>query len=205
MRLCEYCQFLCGVFVLLTGTNSLTLSGNPPPGVSTYPGPADTATSGASGVIAGAAVGACIALSALLGALFWYFRRRRVRPKALEPLPLSTTNQSAITPQQALEPRTPLGRTMSTTSHTASADNPVKAEYRGNTIPSMVSASGSSGVGSSSTGARNIPPTRYSSPRSPITTPNPPSPPSLHLLLPPPSYAAAASDLQIHEEHSDQE
>jgi len=202
---------LCGVFELLTETISLTLSGDPPPGTSTSPALTETSQGRNIGVIAGATVAAVIALLAFVGAFLWYRHKQRIRSLAamtVEPLPLTTTNLSPTTPTQA--PETRMGapeRTISTPSQAASAEVPAKAHYRGNTIPSMLSGSGSSGVVSSSTGARNIPPTIYS-PRSYTTaaTTIPPSPPhSPHPLLPPPSYAAAASDLRIHEVHSDSE
>jgi hypothetical protein len=204
MRLCGYCQSLCGVFELLTRTISLTLPGDPPPGF--Y-----TSTSTNKGVIAGATVAACIAVIVVVGALLWYLRKRRIRSKVLgaEPLPLSATHISARTPQQAPDAPTAasLRHITPTPSHRPSSEVPLKAEYRGNTIPSVVSGSGSSRAVSSSThGARNIPPTIHSSSRS-----IPVSPLSAHpdddplSLLPPPSYAAAAGDLQIHEDHPNPE
>jgi len=201
MYLCGYCWSLVRHVGSLTGTISLTLPGDPPPGVTTYPAPTEAAATGQNvGVIAGATVAACIALLAFVGACFWYLRRRQIRSKVLEPLPLTTTNLVATTLQQAPAVRTVLP----TPSHTASAEPSAKAEYRGNTIPSLVSGSGSSGFVSSSAGARNIATSVYSSPLSHVTatTIMPPSPPhSPHPLLPPPSYAAAASDVQIHELH----
>jgi hypothetical protein len=205
---------VCGVFELLTTeTISVTRPGDPPPGVSASPALTETPQPQNIGVIAGATVAALIALSTLVGLFFWYRRRQRLRSKALEPLPLTTTNLLATAPPRPPETRTrtaaPLERTTPTPSYTVSTEAPTKAEYRGNTVLSTLSGSGSSGLMSSSTGARNIPPTIHSS-RSHLTTPTTTimshSPPhSPHPLLPPPSYAAAAGDLQVHEEHPDSE
>ena len=211
MRLCEStAEFhsLCGLPGLLTETISLTLPGDPPPGVSTSP----ALPQGPNvGVIAGATVVAFIALLSFIGAFFWYRRRQGRRSNTFEPVPLTTTNASATVPPPPLETRTaaPPGRTLPSPSRATSVEVPIKAEYRGNTMSSVLSGSGSSGLAYSSPRGRYIPPTIYSSP-SQLTmstaTTIPPSPPrSPHPLLPPPSYAAAASDLQIHEEHPDSE
>ncbi len=210
MRLCGYLlsKPAGNLSDLLTATFSLTLPGDPPPGVSTSPVLTETPQGRNVGVIAGATVAAVIALLSFIGALFWYRRRQRIRSKVFEPVPLSTTTPSlATTPLQAFGTRaaaTP-ERTTPTPSHTMSAEIQAKAEYRGNTMSSVLSGSGSSGLAHSSPRGRNMPPTIYSS-RSHLTTVSTttisPSPPhSPHPLLPPPSYAAAASDLQIHEEN----
>jgi len=194
---------------------SLTQPGNPPPGLSPSPAATQTAASPNAGVIAGATVAACITLLALLGALYWYLGRRRIRLKALvaEPLPLSATNLSAITSRPPVEARPSIAITISAPSHPASPEiPPLKAEYRGDTIPSVVSGSGSSGImssfggGGGGGGARNRTPTIYSSPQSQTATSAPlPRPPSSQPLPPPPSYAAASRDLQVHEERYNEE
>ena len=184
-------------------TISLTL-----PGVNTSPVLTGTPQGPNVGVIAGATVAAVIALLSFIGAFFWYRRRQRIRSKAFEPVPLATANLSLVTtPLQASETRTiaPSERTRPTPSQTMSAEIPAKAGYSGNAMSSVVSGSGSSGLAYSSPRGRNIPPTIHSS-RSQVTltTTLGPSPPhSPHPLLPPPSYTAAAGDLQIHEEHHD--
>lgn len=176
------------------------------PGASTSPVLTETPQGPNVGVIAGATVAGFIALLSVIGAFFWYRRRQRIRSKAFEPVPLATTNLSLVTtPLRASETRTvaPSERTRPTPSQTMSADIQTKAEYRGNTMSSVVSGSGSSGLAYSSPRGRNIPPTIHSS-RSHLTetaTIGPSPPHSPHPLLPPPSYTAAASDLQIHEEH----
>jgi hypothetical protein len=193
MRLCGCCSFLCirCIFELLTGTISVTLPGDPPAGSSS---PATTGPN--AGVIAGATVGGCIALLGFVGALFWYHRRRRAQLKALEPLPLMTTNRSApaAIQQQTREVHPSLAPAASTMSHVAVVEFSGKAEYRGGAIPSPQSGSGSSGIASPT---RNIPSTIYLSPQSHHTVPT--SPHSPHPHVPPPSYAAAAGDVQIHE------
>lgn len=210
MRLCGYSLInpAGNLSDLLTVASSLTLPGDPPPGASASPDLTETPQGRNVGVIAGATAAAVIALLSVIGGFFWYRRRQRIRSKVFKPVPLATTTASAAaSPPQALETRTAATpeRTIPIPSHTMSAEIQAKAEYRGNTMSSVLSGSGSSGLAYSSPRGRNIPPTIYSS-RSQLTTVStttiPPSPPhSPHPLLPPPSYTAAASDLQIHEEH----
>ena len=210
MRLCGYSLInpAGSSSDLLTMTFSLTLPGDPPPGASASPVLTETPQGQNVGVIAGVTAVVFIALLSFIGGFFWYRRRQRMRLKVLKPVPLATTTPSAaISPPQAPETHTPAtpARTIPTPSHTMSADIQAKAEYSGNMMSSVLSGSGSSGLAYSSPRGRNVPPTIYSS-RSQLTmvstTTIPPSPPhSPHPLLPPPSYTAAASDLQIHEEH----
>jgi len=229
MRLCAYHSI--SLFGFINGAMiSLTLPGDPPAGVPTSPPLTETPQGQGQnvGVIAGAAVAAFVVLSSLIGAFFWYRRRQRVRSKPVEPVPLATTNTnlSATTsrppPLLDLDTRTavPLARpTIPTPSRSTAVEVPAKAEYRGNNMSSVFSGSGSSGLAYSSPRGRNIPSTMLS-PRSHLTTTTTTtataitpmtattalshSPPrSPHPLLPPPSYAAAASDLQIHEIHEE--